>query len=73
MTRKHSLILSVVVLMLLALYVGAYYGSAVRFRELLTRTVDARYPSFAPSRLWELFFAPVHWVDRLLRPDFWKL
>jgi hypothetical protein len=79
--RIHSLILptTVAVILLLASYVGAYYVM------VHPETYDPglpRYPFYATrlegrrlTRYMETsrpFFAPVHWLDRRLRPHVWE-
>jgi hypothetical protein len=34
--------------------------------------LHAEYPRFGNSPLWEDFFAPAHWADKCIRPQFWE-
>jgi hypothetical protein len=74
-SRKTAAVLVTwAVLMLLSGYAGAY-------RSLVDRTLtyhqaricgisyDATYRVGGSG--WTTFFAPAHWLDRHLRPDFW--
>jgi hypothetical protein len=70
--HKPSLIVpvSVLAVVLLASYFGAYYSAVV--------PVDANpdrigRPIVEPEYTWGSgwFFAPAHWFDRCLRPDTW--
>jgi hypothetical protein len=77
--RKPSLILPAtfgVALMLLVGYVGAYYWQVIPVK---TRWgIQARYrvegdASWAyRSRRWVNLFAPIHWLDRRVRPHVWE-
>jgi hypothetical protein len=91
--RKPSPILSVgrVVMVLLGLYVGAYYWMVERTFKLdwpaATTTYFAEYPPVAEYwtesyeinsasdvsfRRWSRFFAPIHSLDRRIRPHVWE-
>ena len=72
--RKPSLILPVAgAVLLLAGYVGAYYAMVYPYDGM------ALFPSrrngtvsWGVRPAWERFFAPIHWLDRRLRPDVWE-
>jgi hypothetical protein len=71
----------------LALYAGAYYGLVEQDRLVARNRVEMRYPSYGgnllaspiPGVSWDVeftpdlrpLFAPIHWLDRRLRPGFW--
>ena len=66
-------------LVLLGAYVGAYYRMVeVPDMRPFEGEVAADY-SWShesvprnPSRSWRRFFAPVHWLDRRIRPHVWR-
>lgn len=87
---------AVLVLTLLGLYVGAYYGLVdrnalgpdpdasvyVAFYPVTNRSQSRRFNMQHGGHFWmarqtlandrmTLFFAPVHWLDRRIRPQFW--
>jgi hypothetical protein len=69
-----------VALILLWLYVGAYYVMVEPAENRARRRIVPVYPVGYNAELWEprygslhrWFFAPIHWVDRRLRPHFWE-
>jgi hypothetical protein len=85
--RKPSLILPVaVVALLLAAYVGAYYATVQPLGKLVSSdTWMIAVPFYGPeSELYHLdnapwqerlqpFFAPIHWLDRRIRPQVWRI
>jgi hypothetical protein len=76
--RKPSVIVPVAVVVLLAVYVAAYYAAATPFR-LVGRIVPVYSPPWdradglpkAPGGT-HTFFAPIHWLDRRIRPGVWE-
>ena len=74
-----SLVIGAIVLLLLSLYVGAYCGMvhAVKHLEqtddgrVVFKGVDAQYPNPAGIDC-SVIFAPLHALDRRLRPGMWK-
>lgn len=75
--RKPSLILPVAVAVLLGLYVGAYYATADS-EIVSTVGVPGNFPpmwqptySIGNLEFDGWFFAPVHWIDRRIRPEVW--
>ena len=79
--RKPSSFLpvaGVAMLLALAAYVGAYYMMVRPVLKPLApkREVIPWYQgksgSEATYRRWATFFAPIHWLDRRLRPDYWR-
>ena len=81
MTRNRSthlsvLLIAVVLLLLPAAYMGAYYGmlddSTARFEGVLLELGGRRLPEyhvkgeFVPNVFW-----PAHQIDRLIRPNYW--
>jgi hypothetical protein len=68
-----------VLTLLLALYVGAYYATVEPFDY--SAFISSRHPpprgtpipiySFGGESA-KTFFAPMHQVDRMLRPDVWE-
>jgi hypothetical protein len=73
--RKPSLIMpaAVTLTVLVGLYVGAYYGLVERnsyrggWAPHFAISQGDQYPS-----VWSQFFAPIHWLDRRLRPHVWE-
>jgi hypothetical protein len=76
----------VVSLLLLGLYIGAYYrlvnvalvrmpGHAVAWETEPVYSLEGRRPGkpVPPSYWLEKFFAPIHRVDRRIRPHVWEL
>lgn len=59
---------------ILAAYIGGYYAIVGRVTVDSSRLVDT-VPNFAlprmPDVLSDGFFAPIHAIDRRIRPDFW--
>lgn len=75
--RTSNVILSVVALVMLGLYVGAYYATVKpMFRpSTFPTTPDPDYFYWHSKNEvsgGEAFFAPIHWLDRHLRPGIWK-
>lgn len=64
--RNRDLFLSVAVaLVALGLYVGAYYAIVTPVR--MPGRTETNFTDLAGS-----LFAPIHWLDRHIRPHVWK-
>jgi hypothetical protein len=82
--RKPSLILPVTItLVVLGLYVGTYYATVKHDRKMRAwhpvlelfnekRTIYHVLPNLCTSRKWNTFFHPIHWLDRRIRPQYWR-
>lgn len=74
--RPMSPVLSIAVTLavLLGIYLGAYY-TIVKPIMGEAHYADHRKYSFGDfmeaDNRWRRFFAPIHWVDRKLRPNVW--
>ena len=74
-----SLAIGAILLLLLTLYVGAYCGlvrAVTRIEEtddgrVMFMGVSAEYPNPIGIEC-SMFFAPIHALDRRLRPGVWK-
>jgi hypothetical protein len=71
----------VAVLLPLAAYVGAYYGTVLVLLHIEKDMDGTNYrqtcePHYASDPRWDgalkAFFAPVHWIDRKTMPDRWN-
>ena len=73
---------AVTLAVLLGLYAGAYYG-IVRAVDVTIAgpganpdgSFDVRYvklPDYGDDGQSRSFFAPIHWLDRRIRPHFWE-
>jgi hypothetical protein len=82
--RKPGFVLPVAVTLaaLLGLYVGGYYAMVWRWGRMPRYSLGPpRYPGLEdkiePERVSrsqrrrQRFFAPIHWLDRRIRPDAW--
>lgn len=81
--RKPGLLLPVIVVVLLAVYAGAYYGT-VRPLGLPFVGTAPHYPllhggtigdpdfNITTLKRWHTVFTPIHWLDRRLRPHIWE-
>lgn len=67
------------VALVLALYVGAYYATAGGVGDVGGEFSPAYIVPLVPES-WDralndsltVVFAPIHWIDRRLRPDAWR-
>jgi hypothetical protein len=66
--RKPSVILPVAAAALLAAYVGVYYAMV----QPVSENLETSTPCYGNNQPLEQFFAPVHWLDRHIRPSFWE-
>lgn len=61
---------------LLGLYVGAYYGMVYPYQGVAlfpaTLSLDKNERYWTVETAWRPFFAPVHRLDRVLRPRVWQ-
>ena len=80
-SQHHTWILAlIVILVLLGVYVLAYYSMVMRVYRIGPRDVAPHYSGFGLHVLPVVFrdldfvryFAPMHGLDRLLRPRFWE-
>jgi hypothetical protein len=66
----------VVALALLVLYAGTYYRT-VRVIPVERGGIWEWHPGYSlrainpPPHWWDSIFAPIHWLDRGIRPEFW--
>lgn len=59
---------------LIGMYVGAYYWKVDASLRVSSSAVGWRLsPYYGPWHDWlSPLFAPMHWLDRRMRPDFWE-
>jgi hypothetical protein len=62
-----------VVVALAAVYVGAYYQSVTPSAYAFLDDRGIKMKATYPAEWMQAFFAPVHGIDRELRPDTWTL
>lgn len=77
----HFIVPAVVALVLLGLHVGAYYATVDvkvdtawrRYGVVTVEEATGTSPTYSVWHPWTRpFFAPVHWLDRRIRPQFWE-
>lgn len=71
------LVILVATMLLIGAYVGAYFGTVMPLwlEDPVTPFYTFPGQSFVSlrfHRIAERFFAPVHWIDRRLRPEIWE-
>ncbi|MCC7424970.1 MAG: hypothetical protein IT428_32260 [Planctomycetaceae bacterium] len=77
-THRFRLLPPILCLVLVGLYVGAYYSTVTPIWEI----GEVVYPRFhgplinsadmSSWQRWKMFFAPVHWLDRRIRRFYWR-
>ena len=74
-----SVMICVVAVLLVCAYVGAYYATVIPYRLSSGKVFPMHRPPWAGEVLlprtidrFNVLFAPVHWVDRRLRPHLWN-
>lgn len=77
--RKPMSVVPVIVLLaMLGAYVGAYYATVRPLTVLGNVFAEYKFPAFLkpyePNRYNTLHdgFAPIHWLDRRIRPHHWE-